>query len=437
MAKREFLLSPGPVNVPRRVSLAGAQDMFHHRSERFSELMQRVDPKLKKLFKTENFIAYLASSGTGAMEASLVNLLKKSDEAIVVEGGKFGQRWGELCQAFQVTYHPIQIQWGHAVKPEQVEHALKAHPDAKFVFTQLFETSTGTAYEIESISKICQRYDALLIVDAISSLGIVPFEMDKWGVDVALTGSQKALMIPPGLAFVALSERALQAIEASDLPKYYWDLKAYKKNFPYTPFTPAVALLVELDEALTMIEEEGGIDALMCQCESFARATRAAIGAMNLRLFSERPGAVCTIVQMPEGISDKAIMDTLRTEFQIKIEGGQDHLKGKILRIGHIGDVMAKDVLGTIAALEITLHKSGHKFELGAGSRAAIELLKQLELTPSYYSEDAAFKIHSICSSSKGILFPTISQTISRSNPKYSWTAISRNPAILFHSTSG
>jgi aspartate aminotransferase-like enzyme len=383
MAKREFLLSPGPVNVPRRVSLAGAQDILHHRSERFSELMQRIDPKLKKLFKTKNFIAYLASSGTGAMEACVANLLRRTDEAIVVEGGKFGQRWGELCKAFQVQYHPIQIQWGHAVKPEQVEHALKAHPNAKLVFTQLFETSTGTAYEIESISKICQRYDAILIVDAISSLGIVPFEMDKWGVDVALTGSQKALMIPPGLAFVALSERALTAIEASDLPKYYWDLKTYKKNFPYTPFTPGVSLLVELDEALTIIEEEGGIDALMGKCEGFARATRAAIGAMNLKVFSERPGAVCTIVQVPAGISDKAVMDTLRTEFQIKIEGGQDHLKGKILRIGHIGDVMTKDVLGTIAALEIILHKLGHKFELGAGTREAIESFAQVATTVS------------------------------------------------------
>jgi aspartate aminotransferase-like enzyme len=371
MSKREFLLSPGPVNVPRRVSLAGAQEIFHHRSERFSELMNEVDAKLKKLFKTKNFIAYLTSSGTGAMEACVANLLKKSDEAIVVEGGKFGQRWGDLCKAFQLKYYPIQIEWGRAVKPEQIEQALRAHPNAKFVFTQLFETSTGTAYDIENIAKVCKRHDALLVVDAISSLGIISLEMDGWGVDVALTGSQKALMIPPGLAFVALSDRALKAIEASDLPKYYWDLKAYKKNFPYTPYTPAVSLLVELNEALGMIEEEGGVDALMCKCENFARATRAAVGAMNLKLFSERPGAVCTTVQIPSGLSEKDILETLRKEFQIKIEGGQDHFKGKILRIGHIGDVMLKDILGVIGALELTFHKLGHKFELGAGARAA------------------------------------------------------------------
>ncbi len=381
MAKREFLLSPGPVNVPRRVALAGAQEIFHHRSERFQELMSDVDGKLKKLFKTKHFIAYLTSSGTGAMEACVTNLLKKSDEPIVVEGGKFGQRWGELCKAFQIKYHPIQIEWGRAVKSEQIEQALRANPNAKFVFTQLFETSTGTAYDIESIAKICKRYDVLFVVDAISSLGIVPLEMDKWGVDVAITGSQKALMIPPGLAFVALSERALKTIEASDLPKYYWDLKAYKKNFPYTPYTPAVSLLIELNEALTMIEEEGGVDAVMNKCESFARATRAAIEAMNLKLFSERPGAVCTTVQVPAGIAEKDILETLRNEFQIKIEGGQDHLKGKMLRIGHIGDVLLKDALGAISALELTFHKLGHRFELGAGTQAALESLSEMSMS--------------------------------------------------------
>ncbi|MBI1742171.1 alanine--glyoxylate aminotransferase family protein [Candidatus Acetothermia bacterium] len=373
MPKREFLLSPGPVNVPRRVSLAGAAEMVHHRSEEFGELMQAIDVKLKKIFKTKNFIVYLASTGTGGMEATVANLLNRSNEAIVVEGGKFGQRWRELCQAFQIKHHVIPLDWGRAVKPEQIEQALKAHPRAKFVFTQLFETSTGTAYDIENIAKVTKRHEAILVVDAISSLGAVPLETDAWGIDVVITCSQKSLMLPPGLAFVSLSERAWKVVEQSDLPKYYWDFKAYKKNFPYTPYTSAVSLLRELNESLDIIDEEGGVGARLCKFEGYAQATRAAIEAMNLKLFSERPGAVCTTVQVPTGISDKAIMENLRQEFQIKIEGGQDHLKGKILRIGHIGDVMAKDVLGTVAALEITLHKLGHKFELGAGSRAAIE----------------------------------------------------------------
>lgn len=378
MAKRDFLLTPGPVNVPRRVALAESQEIIYHRSEEFAELLQRVDAKLKQVFRTQNTILYFTASGTGAMEACIANLLRKDDEVIVVEGGKFGQRWRELCHAFGVKHHVISIEWGRAVRPEQVAQALDAHPRASAVFTQLSETSTGTVYDIENIARITNERDVLLVVDAISGLGVVPLEPDRWGVDCVVAGSQKSLMVPPGLAFVSVSERAWQRVARSDLPKYYWDFQLSKKNLYFTPFTPAISLVMALDEALNVILDEG-VDTLIARTELYARATRAAVQALNMKLFSERPGPVCTAVHVPAGLSGKEILETLRRDFQIKISGGQDHLKGKILRIGHIGDVGAKDVLGTIAALELVLHKLGHKCELGAGVRAALEIFSKKE----------------------------------------------------------
>jgi len=378
MAKRDFLLTPGPVNVPRRVALAESQEIIYHRSEEFAELLQRVDAKLKQVFRTQNTILYFTASGTGAMEACIANLLRKDDEVIVVEGGKFGQRWRELCHAFGVKHHVISIEWGRAVRPEQVAQALDAHPRASAVFTQLSETSTGTVYDIENIARITNERDVLLVVDAISGLGVVPLEPDRWGVDCVVAGSQKSLMVPPGLAFVSVSERAWQRVARSDLPKYYWDFQLARKNLYFTPFTPAISLVMALDEALNVILDEG-VDTLIARTELYARATRAAVQALNMKLFSERPGPVCTAVHVPAGLSGKEILETLRRDFQIKISGGQDHLKGKILRIGHIGDVGAKDVLGTIAALELVLHKLGHKCELGAGVRAALEIFSKKE----------------------------------------------------------
>lgn len=376
MAKRDFLLVPGPVNVPRSVALAESQEIIYHRGEEFAELLQRVDAKLKQVFRTQNTILYFTSSGTGAMEACIANLVSTADEVLIVEGGKFGQRWRELCQAFKVKHHVIRLEWGKVVRPKQIEEALDTHPKISAVFTQLSETSTGTVYDIESIARITNERKVLLVVDAISGLGAVPCETDRWGVDCVIAGSQKSLMVPPGLAFVSVSERAWQRVEQSDLPKYYWDFKAARKNLYFTPFTPAISLITALDEALTIILDEG-LENLLARTELYAQATRAAIQAINLKLFSESPGPVCTAVYVPTGLSSKEILETLRKDFEIKISGGQDHLKGKILRIGHIGDVSAKDMLGAIAALELTLYKLGHKFELGAGMHAALEVFAE------------------------------------------------------------
>lgn len=371
--KPEFLMVPGPVNIPRSVALAEAREILYHRGEEFAQLLSKVDEKLKKIFRTKNTILYFASSGTGAMEACVANLLNRNDEVVVVEGGKFGQRWRELCQAFSVKQHVIQLAWGRAVQPRQIEEALEAHPKTSAVFTQLSETSTGTVYDIEAIAKITNPRNVLLVVDAISGLGAIPLEPDAWGVDCVMAGSQKSLMVPPGLAFVSVSERAWQKAEQSDLPKYYWDFKSAKKNLYFTPFTPAISLIMALDEALNLILE-AGTDTLLERTELYARATRAAVQAMHLKLFSERPGAVCTAIHVPAGLGGKEILETLRHDFGIKISGGQDHLKGKILRIGHIGDIGPKDLFGVIAALELTLHRLGYRLELGAGVRAAMEI---------------------------------------------------------------
>ncbi len=376
MSRRDFLLVPGPVNVPRRVALAESQEIIYHRGEEFAELLRRVDAKLKQVFRTQNTLLYFASSGTGAMEACVTNLLSTREEALVVEGGKFGQRWREICQAFGVKHHVIQLEWGKAVSPHQIAEALDAHPNVRAVFTQLSETSTGTIYDIEGIAKITREREVLLVVDAISGLGVVPMEPDRWGVDCVVAASQKALMVPPGLAFVSVSERAWRAVEASDLPKYYWDFKQARQNLYFTPFTPAISLLMALDVALDMILEEG-LERLQMRTELYAQATRAAARALGLELVSERPGPVCTALWVPRGLSGKEILEGLRRDFGIKISGGQDHLKGKILRIGHIGDVSVKDVLGTIAALELTLYKLGYSFELGAGVRAALRVFTE------------------------------------------------------------
>ncbi len=376
MSRRDFLLVPGPVNVPRRVALAESQEIIYHRGEEFAELLRRVDAKLKQVFRTQNTLLYFASSGTGAMEACVTNLLSTREEALVVEGGKFGQRWREICQAFGVKHHVIQLEWGKAVSPHQIAEALDAHPNVRAVFTQLSETSTGTIYDIEGIAKITREREVLLVVDAISGLGVVPMEPDHWGVDCVVAASQKALMVPPGLAFVSVSERAWRAVEASDLPKYYWDFKQARQNLYFTPFTPAISLLMALDVALDMILEEG-LERLQMRTELYAQATRAAARALGLELVSERPGPVCTALWVPRGLSGKEILEGLRRDFGIKISGGQDHLKGKILRIGHIGDVSVKDVLGTIAALELTLYKLGYSFELGAGVRAALRVFTE------------------------------------------------------------
>lgn len=365
------LFTPGPTTVPDRVLLKMAEPIIHHRSEEFGRMFATVNEGLKILFQTENEVLTLTSSGTGAMEAAVVNLLSKGDRALVVRGGKFGERWGELCETYGVHVTAIDVPWGEAVAPEMISEHLKADPAIKAVFATQSETSTGALNDIEAIGRVVRETDALLIVDAITGIGAHRMLPDTWGVDAVVTGSQKGLMLPPGLAFIALSERAWKAVERSDLPKYYLDLTKAKKSLSkdQNPYTPAVSLLVGLKAALDMILEEG-IENIWARHAKNAEATRAAVRAMGLGIFAKNPSNVLTIVQLPEQIDGKQLVKAL-DGYGFTVAGGQAQLSGKVIRISHLGYVDDFDTLSVIAGLERALRDLGWNVEPGAGLSAA------------------------------------------------------------------
>ena len=285
------LLTPGPTMVPDRIGKAMQPPIIHHRAPEFSKIFSEVCEGLKHLFGTKNDVFTFASSGSGAMEGTVINLLSAGDKAIVVEGGKFGQRWGLLCKAYGVNAVTIEVEWGKAVKPAQIEAALQQNPDAKAVFTTLSETSTGVVADIKAIGAIVAKTSAVLAVDAISGLGAVECPMDEWQIDVLVAGSQKALMLPPGLGFASVSDKAWKLVEASTLPKFYFDFKKAKKMVAnsQTPFTPAVSLILGLQEALRMIKEEG-LENIYARHARLAKAARAAVVGMGLELFAPEDG---------------------------------------------------------------------------------------------------------------------------------------------------
>lgn len=375
MKGKQLLLTPGPVQVPWRVQAAGAQPSLHHRSQDFQNLLRSIDAKLKQVFRTEGTILHFAASGTGAMEACVVNLLRRGEEAIVIVGGKFGERWAELCQTFGIEAHQIDLPWGQAVQPEALKQALHTYAKARTVFTTLFETSTATAFDIEALAKITRAQDALLVVDAISGLGALPLETDAWGVDVVVGASQKMLQTPPGLSFVALSERAWRQVERPGALSYYWDFRRAKEELFFTPYTPAVSLLMQLDESLNILLEEG-LECARARCERYARATQAAAGALGLKVFSQRPGSVCTALEMPAGLKASQLVSRLRERFGIWIAEGQGPLKDRIIRIAHVGDITPPELIGTLGALELVLCELGYHCELGSGVARALAVLQ-------------------------------------------------------------
>jgi aspartate aminotransferase-like enzyme len=368
--------------VSEAVALAGARPIRHHRSREFEDLLRSIDEKLKQVFRTQGIILHFTASGTGAMEACVVNLLRSGEEAIVIVGGKFGERWAELCQTFGVEVHPIDVPWGRAVRPEALKSALQEYPQARTVFATLFETSTATTYDIEALARVTRAQGALLVVDAISGLGTIPLEMDAWGVEAVVGASQKMLQTPPGLSFVALNERAWHQAERPGAMSYYWDFRRARKELFFTPFTPAVLLLTQLDASLTALLEEG-LESVRVRAESFAQATRAAAAALGLKLFSERPGAVCTAIEMPDGIHASQVVETLRERFGIWIAEGQGPLKEKIIRIAHIGEITESDLIGALGTLELVLRQLGHPCELGRGVSSALAILEGTSVTES------------------------------------------------------
>jgi len=377
MKKRLF--TPGPTPVPEHVMLKMAEPIIHHRNPEFNEILTRVNQNLKYLFQTEQPVLTLTCSGTGGVEATFVSLFSPGDTIISSNGGKFGERWVKMPKAYGLNVVEIKVEWGKAPTPQQILDALRAHPNAKGVYLTHSETSTGTATDVKALAKLIrENSNALVCVDGITAVGAHEMRFDEWGLDVCVTGSQKGLMIPPGLAFVALSKRAIAAMETSTLPKFYFDLKkalkSYEKND--TPWTPAVSLVIGVDAALEMLKAEG-IENIWRRHERLATAIRAGIVAIGLKLFSEFPSFAVTPVWVPEGVDWKTFNKTLKSKYGITIAGGQDDFAGKIFRISHLGYYDDLDMVTMIGALEMTLKECGYKFELGAGVQAVLRSLAQ------------------------------------------------------------
>ncbi len=371
------LMSPGPTPVPEKVLLRMADTIIHHRTPQFQAVLKDVNIKLKKVFQTASPVLIFASSGTGAMEASVVNLFSKGDKALVINGGKFGERFGEICKAYGVEVVNCDVTWGEAADPKTVEKLLKENGGVKAVYSTLCETSTGVVTDIKKIAEIVSKTDAVLVVDAVSGLTADEFKPDEWGVDVVVSGSQKGLMLPPGLGFLSISAKAQKLVKESDLPKYYLDLKAALKSYAKddTPWTPAVSLVMGLDCVLDMMLEEG-LDNILTRHARLAHATREAMKAIGLELFSASPSNAVTAVKVPEGVDGSALVKKMRDEQGVTIAGGQSSLKGKIFRIAHLGYMDEYDTITAIAGVEIVLSQLGYDIELGRGVGKAQELLK-------------------------------------------------------------
>lgn len=369
------LMSPGPTPVPEKVLLRMADTMIHHRTPQFQAVLKDVNIKIKKVFQTENPVLIFASSGSGAMETSVVNLLSKGDKALVIRGGKFGERFSEICKVYGVETVDYDVTWGESADIETLEKLLKDNPGIKVVYSTLCETSTGVVNNIEAIAKIVADTKAVLVVDAISGLTADELKTDEWGVDVTICGSQKGLMLPPGLAFLSISPKAQKLVEASDLPKYYFDLKAALKSYKKddTPWTPAVSLIMGLDLVLDMMLKEG-MGNIIKRHARLADLTRSAVKAMGLEIFAKTPSNAVTSVKVPEGVDGSALVKKMRDEQGITVAGGQGNFKGKIFRIAHLGYMDVYDTISAISGIEIVLKELGYNVKLGSGV-AKIETL--------------------------------------------------------------
>lgn len=380
--KKTYLLTPGPTPVPENLLALAAKPIVHHRTPQFMALMADVQQGLKYLFQTKQDVLMLASTGTGAMDATVSNLFRTGDKVITVNGGKFGQRWTKIAQCYGLQPLEIKLEAGEAVTAKKIEELLNKNPDVRGVLFQASETSTGTAMPTQEICEVVGRHkDCISVVDAITALGVFNVPMDAWGIDVLLTGSQKALMLPPGLACISLSEKAWGMAQKSNIPKFYFDLSRERKNLSkgQTAWTPAVGLVIGLQESLRMIREEG-LENIFKRHDLLARATRNAVRALGLQILSnDSPSNAVTAVRVPSEIKEgKAIPKTMRDKYGVTIAGGQDELEGKIFRLTHIGYVDKFDILTGIGALELTLRDLGYtRFEFGIGTGAVLKTFAQ------------------------------------------------------------
>jgi aspartate aminotransferase-like enzyme len=379
--KKHFLFTPGPTPIPPESLLAMASQIDYHRSVEAVLQIKDVSEKLKQVFQTQNDVLILTSSGTGAMESIVSNLLSRGDEVIVIRSGKFGERWGEICSAYGVDFFPIDFEWGNSVDPQMVADLLDKRPDAKAVFSTLCETSTGALHDIKSLGEITKHRSTLLVVDAVSALGADDLQMDSWGVDVVVSCSQKGLMTPPGLAFAALNQSAWETSENATLPKYYFDLrKAQRASWDgSTPYTPAITFITALQSALNRITTDG-IRNVITRHACLAEATRSAVKAIGLNIFATNPANTLTSIRLPEQIDGVRFVKMMREKHGITFAGGQGKLRGKIIRIAHLGWMGEYDMVVAIAALERGLTEIGQEVPLGAGVSAAQEVFHRQSL---------------------------------------------------------
>jgi aspartate aminotransferase-like enzyme len=373
---KQYLMTAGPTPLPPAVSQVMAEPMLYHRAPAFVEVYARALERLKLLFQTANEVQVFAASGTGAMESAVANLTRPGEPALVASCGNFGERWAKLCDAYGAETIHWATDWGRKVDPAELDRKLGEHEGVEVVFTTMSETSTGVVNDVRELTEVAHRHGALIAVDAVSAMGAVPLPQDEWGVDVVVSGSQKALMSPPGLGFASANEAALAHAAASPGRRFYFDwertVSGQRKDPPDSPFTPAVGLIRALDVALGLIVEEG-LEAVYDRHRLLGRATREATRALELDTLGDPDdnANVVTAIALPESIDGAKVPKLMRDRFGITIAGGQGHLKGKIARIAHCGYFGAFDILVTVAGLEMTLRELGYELELGAGVAAA------------------------------------------------------------------
>jgi serine---pyruvate transaminase len=378
MLIKERLLTPGPTPIPEEVSAISSRPLIHHRSPEFSKIFMEVVQGLKYIYQTSQDVFVLLSSGTGAMEKALVNILCPGDKIITINAGKFGARWGQIGRSFGVEVKDIVLEWGENYTKEQLAQELKSNPDTSAVFTTLNETSTGTIYDIKGYADILSQTDAVLVVDGISGIGAMPCPMDEWKIDVLISASQKFFMTPPGLAYISFSSKAWSLVEKSTLPKYYFDAKKAKVSMgkQTTPFTPGISLLMQQRTALDIIERFG-LNKLYQHHRILGDAVRAGVKAAGLELLSKNPGNILTAVKIPPDIDGTRFVKIMQQKYHIYISGAQEPHTGEFFRISHLGYVDGFDIVTVLCAMEMAFFELGYTIKSGTSVAAAQNILKE------------------------------------------------------------
>jgi aspartate aminotransferase-like enzyme len=379
----EIILAPGPTPIPPEVLLAQGSPLVYHRGPGFGRLMRDVTDRLRQLYRTDRARVFLlTSSGTGGLESAIQNCFSPDDEVLVPSAGFFSERWQRLAGAYGLVVHSLEEEWGTRLDPAKVAATLSEHPGTKAILLTHSETSTGVVQPVAELARVAGEAGVLILVDVVSSLGAVPFSFDEWGIDVAVGGSQKALSASPGIAFVAVSERAWAAAETSSNPRFYFDWREYERFAalpePENPWTPAISVMQGLHAALELYFQDG-VDAAMRRHERLSRAVKDGVRALGLDLFGQGLGDNWTVtaIRAPEGITADQICDRIRSDFGCVLAPGQGPLKGKVFRIGHFGYVSELDIIRGLAALEMTLERLGYPIKRGAAVAAAEQVFQE------------------------------------------------------------